>query len=91
MSSYPIKKTRKRFVLSGRNEYDGMPQYFCFDFYITYNRHGNIEVNVARLCGSFVPFSSNQRYVFNRQGKCISHLPGKRDRKVTAELIESHT
>lgn len=92
---------RSRFVLAGRNEQSGGLQYFCFDFDVKYNRHGNIEVEVDKelvLSGvnaspSFVPFFRSSKYVFNRDGVCISHLPGKRYRysRVNAELVESHT
>jgi hypothetical protein len=92
MSNNKVK--RKRFVLNGRNEWEKSPQHFCFDFDVSYNRHGNIEVEIGRELGfSFVPFFASQRYVFNRHGVCISHPPGKRYRhhKVNAELVESHT
>jgi hypothetical protein len=89
--------TRKRIVINGRNEYNGMPQHYCFDFDVPshLNRKGNIEVVVEQLCPSFVPFFqvTNSKFVFNRQGVCISHPPGKRYKyhKVNAELVESHT
>lgn len=85
---------RKRFVLNGRNEYDGSPQHFCFDFDVKFNRHGNIEVIVEKHeRSSFRSFFRGRRYVFNRAGVCISHPPGKRYRfhKVNAELVDSHT
>lgn len=87
------KVKRKRFVLNGRNEYDGSKQHYCFDFDVQYNRRGNIEVNVDKVCPSFVAFFSSQRYVFNRAGVCISHPPSKNYyyHKVNAELVESHT
>ena len=87
------KVKRKRFVLNGRNEYDGRPQHYCFDFDVTYNKHGNIEVETGRKLSSFVPFFVSNRYVFNRSGVCISHPPSKNYRyhKVNAELVDSHT
>lgn len=47
---------RKRFVLSGRNEYDGSPCHYCFDFDVKFNRHGNIEVIVGSTPSYFVGF-----------------------------------
>lgn len=91
MSNNQVK--RGRFVLNGRNEYDGSRHHFCFDFDVAYNRHGNIEVDVSKLSSSFVPFFASKRYVFNRAGVCISHPPSKNYyyHKVNAELVASHT
>ena len=84
---------RKRFVLNGRNEHDGSSQHFCFDFDVKLNRRGNIEVVVEKLSSSFVPFFRSRKYVFNRAGVCISHLPSKKYvyHRVNAELVESHS
>lgn len=84
---------RKRFVLNGTHEYDGGSTHYCFDFPVQYNRRGNIEVVVDDFPLYFVPYSGSKRYVFNRQGVCISHIPSKRytHHKVNAELVDSHT
>jgi|GEM_PF-2149348 len=89
---------RKRFVLNGRNEYDGSPQKCCFDFNVVFNRRGNIEVVIGQsaqstLSPSFVLFFRSKRYVFNKAGVCISHQPSKRYKHhtVNAELVDSHT
>ena len=86
---------RKRIVISGRNEYDGSATYYCFDFDVVFNRHGNIEVVVESTPSYFVPFFNNPaRYVFcGRSGICISHKPSKHYKfhNVNAELVESHT
>lgn len=85
---------RRRFVLNGRNEYDGSPQRFCFDFDVKYNRYGNIEVNLPEnICRSFVQFFRSEKYVFNKAGVCISHPPSNKYKyyKVNAELVDSHT
>jgi hypothetical protein len=84
---------RKRIVLNGRNEHNGSPQHFCFDFDVQLNRRGNIEVVVEKFSPSFVPFFRSRRYVFNRDGVCISHLPSKRYRHhlVNSSLVDSHT
>lgn len=86
-------RVKRRFVLNGRNEYDGRQSYFCFDFDVKYNRKGNIEVVIDELCPSFVPFFAVRKMIFNRKGVCISHPPGKRYKihKVNAELVESHS
>ena len=85
--------SNKRFVLNGRNEYDGGSTHYCFDFPVHFNRRGNIVVVVDDLPLYFVPFPGSKRYVFNRKGVCISHTPSDRYRhhKVNAELVESHT
>jgi len=84
---------RKRIVLNGRNEYDGSPSHYCFDFDVKFNRHGNIEVIVDKTSSSFVSFFRAGKYVFTRSGFCISHPASERYRyhKVNAELVESHT
>jgi hypothetical protein len=84
---------RKRFVLCGKNEYNRSSNYFCFDFDVTYNSHGNIEVKIDKTCSSFVPFFRSNTYVFDRSGVCISHPPSKKYRlhKVNAMLVDSHT
>jgi hypothetical protein len=85
---------RKRFVLNGRNECDGSPQQFCFDFNIKrYNRHGNIEVFMDKIPSSFVPFCRSTKYVFSPDGVCISHPPSTRYTyfKVNAELVKAHS
>lgn len=81
---------RRRFVLNGRNEQNGAPEHFCFDVEVQYNRRGNIEVELKPHSLSFVPFFRSKKYVFNREGVCISHLPGKKYKyhAVNAELLK---
>lgn len=81
---------RRRFILNGRNEYDGSPAYFCFDFDVKYNRRGNIEVEVDKIPSYFIPFFSSKKYVFNKYGVCVSHLPSEKYKyhKFNAELVK---
>ena len=89
---FQLYKPMKRFVLSGRNEYNGALQYFCFNTELRYNRHGNlyVDLNQEKRNPSFIPFFESTRYVFSRSGVCISHPPSKKYRytKVNAELLD---
>lgn len=80
---------KRRCVINGRNELTGAASHFCFNIDVSYNKRGNIEVDLPKHSLDFVPFFRSKKYVFNRKGECISHPPGKKYKyhNINAELV----
>lgn len=92
-------KFLSRICIRGLNEYSGGCQTHNFDYILTLNRHGNLHVPHAfwaeslRLNKSINVFIWKGDLVFDRSGKCISHLPkkGQMEYAIVLNMLRIHS